>query len=192
MGRDFVIYTCNKSFSQAFLISTVWAITTRLLVANPLLGLWLVFITPRPLLLKYVLDACYPGGAVLGQLFSHYPAVSTVLAYLSCGTQTLSCGRGRRISEERTHGSAWCSECTSLNPMGRCCRCRLPPFLWSVVSVCFLNSAYTHKNIHSESQNRKDTKIETHKPSHIHTCLLASLQQFKIWSAVVTLNKNVW
>ena len=134
------------------------------------------FITPRPSLLKYVLDDCHPGGVVWGQLFSLYLAVSTVLASLSCGTQTSSCGRGRRISEERTHGSAWCSECTSLNPTERCCRCRLPLSLWSAVSVNLqaLSRVHTQTHTHTHTEARTHPNIfiqktSTHRKAHTQT-----------------------
>lgn len=52
----------------------------------------------------YILDDYHHCGAIWGQLFSLYHAVSTVLASWSYGTQTLSYGKGRQILAERTPG----------------------------------------------------------------------------------------
>lgn len=108
----------------------------------------------------------------MGQLCSVYFTVSTVLASLSCGTQTLSCGRGRRIQEERTHVSVWCSEYTSLNPMGRCCRYRLRLFLWNVVSV-----SHTLRHSSKTYAFRYPFMVQTHTHK-LHT----QISKLAVWS----------
>lgn len=55
----------------------------------------------------------------------------------------------------------WCFECTSLNPMERCCHCRLPPSLWSAVSVQNMTLTCTHTDfrnpllVHTDAHTHK-------------------------------------
>lgn len=123
--------------------------------------------------------------AVWVQLFSLYHAVSTVLASLSYGTRTLSCGRGRQILEERTHGYVWCSGFTSLNPTGRCCHCRLRPFLWSAVSVNF-RATHTQTFIQTNTHTGKTHMwhVSTQTLPHAFKCAFIEKETAHTHSAI--------
>lgn len=98
----------------------------------------------------------------------------------------------------------WCSEYTSLSPVGRCCHCRLPPFLWSVVSVSFSHTPKMCSFRKMQTGNTPNKQFNANKTTQCTStqrsgcCLLESCYMYflyftgSLWICLLILWRSVW